>query len=135
MNQNINDLAKALRDAADSIEKKVRFAFTEDIDLAQAVELIDQMRPPSCDVKLVMTIIFPYGKTTADDPITVEFNVDESYKTKAKSDSFAKCVEAYAVSREGKDSLASVARLVKAACKVEDASVEAVATAPEPATV
>lgn len=116
MSQNISELAKALRDAADAIEKAPPFTFNEDIDIATAVKFIQAHMPKNDNVYLRLEIkIDGY----ANKEVSVQWSVDESYTTVAKAADFQGCMGAYAKTKEDPDSLASVARLVKTACKIE----------------
>ena len=116
MTQNIHELAKALRDAAEAIERRPKFTLEKDIDLESAVTILHAHVPKNENIYLKLNItIDGYGgeKTIA------EWSVYESYKEVSKGATLEACMAGYLISKECPDSLASVARLVKAASKVE----------------
>lgn len=119
MSQSIIDLVKTLRDAATSIEKASRFSLGEDVDLADAIKLIQLLKPDASHASFSLTIQIPYGKTKEDEPPTVSYEIQEGYSKKASAESFKACLEAYAAAKEGVDSLASVGKLVKKACRID----------------
>jgi hypothetical protein len=109
----ITELANALREAANQIEKAARFKFSEDVDIAEAVSLVQAMKPKSEEATIIISIMVPANKR---DEITVEYRIDESYHNRAKANSFAALLESYTASKEGKDSVKSLERMVKKAC-------------------
>ncbi len=117
MTSNLKELTQSLRDAADRIDKAASFRLIvgEEIDLAEAVSLIDSVRDKKVCTELSIEIKFDYSEEPA-----VKYSISEAYRNKSESPSFQACVQGYLNSKESPDSLASVARLVKKACKVEE---------------
>lgn len=116
MSSSITELANALREAANSIEKAQRFQIGEDVDIAKAVMMVRSLKPKNGDATITLKINIPSSQR---EEVTVEYQIDESYHARAKASSFAALLESYTASKEGNDSLASVARLVKKACEPE----------------
>ena len=123
MNQNVHELAKALRDAAAEIEKAARFRMTEEIDLNDAVATIQALKPKHTEAILKIEIVI-------DGEISVKYGIRESYKDIAECGSLKGCMEVYAASKEGSDSLKPLARLIKKAAQ-QDAE-ELTEKIPEP---
>jgi hypothetical protein len=127
MTSNLKELTQSLRDAADQIDKAAGFKIivSEEIDLAEAVSLIDAVRDKKSKTVLSIEIEFDYSA-----PPNVKYSVTSGYKIASESADFQTCLQGYLRSKESPDSLASVARLVKKACKIQEV---ALATEPEQA--
>lgn len=122
MTTNIHELTKSLREAADIIEKSVRFSFSEDIEIPDVVSILRTFKKKHDDITLAITI------TIDDGCDEVKFSINEGYKTIASAGTLKNCLEVFLATKEGADSLASVARLVKKACAIPEKVETAVAT-------
>lgn len=115
MSNTIRELTQALRDAATKIEAAAKFRFTENIDLSVAVAYLTTIKKNDCQAKIIIQIELPYSNKS--DEVKVKYSIDEAYREVCNGDSFQGVITAFAESKEGKDSLASVARLIKEASK------------------
>lgn len=115
MSNAIHELTQALRDAATKIEAAAKFRFEENINLQEAVAYLTTIKKNDCQARITIEIELPYRNKS--DEVKVTYSIDEAYREVCKSDSFHGVIMAFAESKEGKDSLASVTRLVKAASK------------------
>jgi len=117
MSNTIHELTQALRDAAAKIEAAAKFRFTEEIDLAGAIALLMIIKPTNTSMTLNIEIELPYGKRDKAEDVEVKYSIKESYRIASEGGSLKGVIESYAASKESKDSLASVARLIKEASK------------------
>ncbi len=114
MSQSIPELAKALRDAASAIEQAAKFSFKENVDIAEIVGILRSVKKKHQEISFIIDI------EIVDKTETIEYEIRESYTSKAKAPTVEGCMEIYLASKEGQSSLASLSRLIKSAVKAEE---------------
>jgi hypothetical protein len=109
MNQNIQEMAKALRDAADCIENASKFKLGNDIDFADAVTMI-RMHMQRDAVTLMVHIDIPRKD---NEPAEVAYSITEGYKETCRAGQLKACLDIYTSTKVANGTLAALAKISK----------------------